>query len=96
MLERELGSWIRPHLISLRCRQDLRKVDLEMAHWVHLPWERRIEFDRRLPNTLLVPSGRTIPIDYRSGTPVLAVKLQEMFGCATTPRLLEGDLPITI
>ena len=61
-----------------------------------MPWERRNELDRWLPEKLLVPSGRSLPIDYRSGTPVLAVKLQEMFGCASTPELLGGNLPITV
>jgi ATP-dependent helicase HrpB len=96
MLEKELESWLQPHLIGMRSRQDLRKVDLEMALWGHLPWECRNDLDRWLPDNLLVPSGRSLPIDYRSGTPVLAVKLQEMFGCATTPELLGGQLPITI
>jgi ATP-dependent helicase HrpB len=45
---------------------------------------------------LPVPSGRSIPLDYSGGEPVLAVKLQEMFSCRETPRLLAGRLAVTL
>ncbi len=45
---------------------------------------------------LTVPSGRAVPIDYGGGQPVLAVKLQELFGLAATPRIAEGRVPLTL
>lgn len=95
-LESGLESWLTPYLNGIRSRQDLRRLDLETILWGDLSWEQRADLERWLPESLQVPSGRRIPIDYRSGSPVLAVKLQEMFGCACTPMLLRGNLPITV
>ena len=53
-----------------------------------LPWDQRQELDRRAPERLEIPSGRTAKLDYRGdGRVVLSVKLQELFGLADTPRL---------
>jgi ATP-dependent helicase HrpB len=43
-----------------------------------------------------IPSGRLARLDYSSGAPVLAVKLQELFGAATNPTVLQGQLPVTV
>jgi len=43
-----------------------------------------------------VPSGRQVALDYSGEEPVLAVKLQEMFGAAVSPSLLDGRLPVTV
>ena len=49
------------------------------------------------PTHFSVPSGSRIPIDYTSGdTPVLAVRLQEMFGATETPAIADGKLPLLI
>ena len=58
--------------------------------------------ERELPEKIPVPSGRHISVDYEAalqeqdGAPVLAVKLQELFGLRETPRLCEGKLPLTV
>ena len=52
--------------------------------------------DRDAPDTLAVPSGRAMRIDYAAdGTVSVAVKLQELFGLADTPRLGAGKVPVT-
>lgn len=43
-----------------------------------------------------MPSGSRLPIDYAGETPVLAVRLQEMFGLADTPRVANGKVPLTL
>jgi ATP-dependent helicase HrpB len=96
VLEQELASWLGPHLGGIRSRKDLQQLDLWEALWGELPWERRQELAQWLPEELPVPSGRRVPIDYASGEPVLAVKLQEMFGASHTPHLLQGLLPVTV
>jgi ATP-dependent helicase HrpB len=55
-----------------------------------------LELERLAPERLLVPSGSSIAIDYGPPTPVLAVKLQEMFGCAETPRIAGGRQPLQL
>jgi ATP-dependent helicase HrpB len=95
-LERDLDSWLGPQLDGLRSQQDLQRLDLEGALWGDLPWDCRQELDNLLPRTLTVPSGRVVPLDYSDGEPVLAVKLQELFGCRGLEPLLAGRLPITV
>lgn len=95
-LERDLEAWLAPHLIGLRSQQDLQRLDLESALWGELPWQRRQELDSLLPPSLTVPSGRSVPLAYGDGEAVLAVKLQEMFGCGGVEALLGGRLPVTV
>jgi ATP-dependent helicase HrpB len=57
--------------------------------------KRRLDTDA--PSHVTVPSGSSIRLDYRPGeSPVLAVKLQEMFGLADTPRVARGRVPVTL
>ncbi|MEB3199231.1 MAG: ATP-dependent helicase C-terminal domain-containing protein [Synechococcaceae cyanobacterium] len=89
-------AWLGPQLDGLRSRQDLQSLDLEEALWGDLPWSQRRELERLLPECLRVPSGRLVPIRYGEGQPVLAVKLQEMFGCRDTPSVLDGRLRLSL
>ena len=66
------------------------------ALWEGLPWEQRRQLDAWLPEELPIPSGRRARIDYGEEEGVLAVKLQELFGCPGLPHLLEGRLPLTV
>ena len=89
-------TWLADQLPGLRSRADLQRLDLQEALWSGLPWESRRELDAWLPQTLPIPSGRQARLDYSSGEPVLAVKLQELFGAADTPTVLQGRLAVTV
>jgi ATP-dependent helicase HrpB len=80
----------------VRTRADLQQLNLLEALWSGLPWSARQELEQLLPPSLAIPSGRQARLDYSSGAPVLAVKLQELFGAATTPTVLQGRLPVTV
>jgi ATP-dependent helicase HrpB len=54
------------------------------------------ELNRLAPTHLAVPSGSQIRVNYSEALPVLAVRLQEMFGCKATPRIVNGTLPVTL
>ena len=95
-LRQDPGNWLGPHLGGLRSLQDLQQLDLAKILWGDLDWSLRRELDRLLPLGLPVPSGRRVPLDYGSGTPVLAVKLQEMFGCLEGPTVLDGRLTVRV
>jgi ATP-dependent helicase HrpB len=95
-LRQDPGAWLSPHLGGLRSLQDLQKLDLPEILWGDLDWSLRRELDRLLPLSQPVPSGRRVPLDYGSGTPVLAVKLQEMFGCLEGPTVLDGRLAVRV
>jgi ATP-dependent helicase HrpB len=95
-LQQDPGSWLGPHLGGLSSLQDLQRLDLPEILWGDLDWSLRRELERLLPLTQPVPSGRRVPLDYGSGTPVLAVKLQEMFGCLEGPTVLDGRLAVRV
>lgn len=91
-----LEQWLGPHLEGLRSLEELKGLDLCEALWAEAPWRLRAELDDLLPGAVGVPSGREVPLDYAKGEPVLAVKLQEMFGANRTPTVLGGQLPVTV
>jgi ATP-dependent helicase HrpB len=95
-LAADLEAWLAPHLTGLSSLAEVRHLDLGEALWGGLEWRHRQELERLLPSRLPVPSGRHAALDYTSGEPVLAVKLQELFGCRQTPAVLEGALPVTL
>jgi ATP-dependent helicase HrpB len=62
-----------------------------------LTWEQRVALDELAPSHFAVPSGSRIRIDYSDpASPVLAVRLQELFGLTETPRLARGRVPLTL
>ncbi len=95
-LEQNLADWLGPHLEGMRSLRDLQRIDLMAALWGDLDWHHRQQLADLLPEEWPLPSGRRARIDYSNGQPVLAVKLQDMFGCTHTPSLLQGELPLTI
>jgi len=91
-----LDQWLAPHLGGIGSLDELQRLDLDEALWRQAPWEQRRQLDRLLPSRLSVPSGRQVPLDYCGERPVLAVKLQELFGLRHTPTLLDGQLAVTV
>jgi ATP-dependent helicase HrpB len=62
-----------------------------------LSWEQLRFLDKRAPTHIVVPSGHRVALDYTSGDlPVLAVKLQEMFGLADTPTIAAGRVKVLL
>lgn len=92
-----LPTWLGPHLSGARSLAEVARVDLASALSSGLPWDRRARVDELAPTHVVVPSGSRIPIDYSDPqVPVLAVRLQEMFGLADTPRIGRGAVPLTV
>ena len=85
-----------PQADGLRTFADLARVEWSDALVEMLPWDRRPALDRLPPTQIDVPSGSRIALDYRNpSAPVLAVKLQEVFGWTSTLILLDGRVPLT-
>ena len=95
-LQADLDAWLGPQLVGCRSWKDLTPTMLEDALWGELDWSRRQELGRLLPSKLAIPSGRQAALCYDDEAVVLAVKLQEMFGCEESPRVLEGVVPVTL
>ena len=97
-LRATLGDWLRPHLYGRRRADDLARLSMTDLLLGHLDgWDQRQALDRLAPTHRTVPSGSKRPIDYSDpAAPVLAVRLQEMFGQTTTPRIAGGRVPLTL
>lgn len=96
-LTETLEDWLAPHLYGLKNRDDLQRLQLISILENMLSWDQRRELDDHAPTHLTVPSGSRIPIDYSDpDAPVLAVRLQEMFGLKETPRIAHGRVPLTL
>jgi ATP-dependent helicase HrpB len=90
-------QWLLPHVVGMRRREEVEALDLSALLLSRLSWRQRAELDELAPTHLEVPSGSRIRIDYSDPTaPVLAVRIQELFGLATTPRLARGAVPLTL
>jgi ATP-dependent helicase HrpB len=62
-----------------------------------LEWEQRRDLDRLAPTHVVVPTGSRIPVDYADpSAPSIAVRLQELFGLAETPRVGDGRVPLVL
>ncbi len=91
-----LEGWLAPHLAGRRRREELASLDMVSVLLASLAWEQRTALERLAPTHITVPSGSRIAIDYSNPeSPMLAVRLQEMFGLAETP-CVGGGVPLTI
>ena len=75
---------------------ELAKLDLVAILSAQLDPDQRRRLDRLAPATIQVPSGRQVPVDYAADPPVLAVKLQELFGLADTPSIHGGRVRLML
>ncbi|MGR4883758.1 ATP-dependent RNA helicase [Streptomyces sp. LARHCF249] len=91
-------DWLEPELSRARRRADLGRIDAGQALNRLLPWAtgEASRLDELAPERLEVPSGSRIRLDYSAehGQPVLAVKLQELFGLAETPEV--AGVPVLV
>ena len=91
-----LEDWLAPFLNGASRRAHLDRVELGNALRGLLPWAMQQRLDKEAPTHVEVPSGSRVPIDYTADEPVLAVRLQEMFGLAETPRIAGGRVALLL
>ncbi|GLQ99473.1 ATP-dependent helicase HrpB [Dyella mobilis] len=92
-----LQHWLAPYLQGKRKLDALSEEDLSQALAALFDYEQRRQLDAHAPDSLTVPSGQTRRLEYSPGeAPVLAVKLQELFGLADTPSVAGGRIPVTL
>jgi ATP-dependent helicase HrpB len=96
LLVKQADDWLPPCLMNCLSLSDINPSDLEEALWGDLDWSQRQRLNQLLPLRFAVPSGRSAKLHYEEDEVVLAVKLQEMFGAMTGPRVLEGKMPVTV
>ncbi|HEX4684272.1 MAG TPA: ATP-dependent helicase HrpB [Gemmatimonadaceae bacterium] len=96
-LSERLEEWLGPAVQGMRRVSDLARIDLGDALLGLLDWRRRGALEDVAPSHLVVPTGSRIGVDYSDpDAPVLAVRIQEVFGMTESPRLLEGRVPVTL
>jgi ATP-dependent helicase HrpB len=92
-----LETWLAPFLSGITRRAHLTRLDLKAALEALLDWKLKKRLDDAAPTHVAVPSGSRIAIDYSDpAAPVLAVRLQEMFGAVDTPHLAGGRVPLLL
>ncbi|WP_326819594.1 ATP-dependent RNA helicase [Streptosporangium sp. NBC_01756] len=84
--------WLEPELSRARRRSDLERIDVTSALHRLVPWSARLA--DTAPERIEVPSGSRIRVDYSGDQPVLAVKLQELFGWDEAPRV--AGVPLVV
>ncbi len=89
-LRDSLEDWLLPYLGKVSRLSHFASLDLSAMLAALLPWPLPQRLDELAPKSLSVPSGSRIAIDYSEQPPVLAVRLQELFGLAETPRIAGG------
>ncbi|MDE2306551.1 MAG: ATP-dependent helicase HrpB, partial [Gammaproteobacteria bacterium] len=92
-----LEEWASPWLQGCSRREHLARVDLTNALRGRLTHAQTVILNREAPTHLEVPSGSRIAIDYLDGeVPSVSVRLQEMFGLTSTPRIAAGRVALLI
>lgn len=92
-----LDEWLLPHLAGKRTASEIRALDVNALLLDRLTWQQRSQLDAIAPTHYEAPTGNNIRVDYGDpSAPVVAVRLQEMFGCTETPRVMQGRVPITL
>jgi ATP-dependent helicase HrpB len=97
-LSETLENWLAPYLTGIRKRDDFAKLDLETALKSALSYQQSQRLETLAPSKMHVPSGSNIKLEYAmdGGTPVLAVRLQEVFGLLETPTINEGRISVLL
>ncbi len=91
-----LEQWLGPALDGVTTLAAMRRIDTRALLMHLLPWPLPRELDAQAPERIEVPSGSRIRVDYTVDPPVLAVKLQEMFGCRESPRVANGRVALVV
>lgn len=91
-----LNTWLMPYISDVRHINDFARVDLKGALQAQLLWPLPNQLDELVPERFTVPSGSNIAIDYSVRPPVLAVRLQEMFGCLETPSVVGSQVKLLV
>ena len=93
----DAAEWLAPVVRDCRSLDDIRRADFAAALLNRVDWSMRTTLDRDAPTHITVPTGSRIPVDYAdAAAPVLAVRLQELFGSTETPSILGGRVPLVL
>lgn len=91
-------EWLSSYISNIRKPHELKKINLAEVLLHSLSFENQQELERLAPAKMEVPSGSSIKILYRENgeAPILAARIQELFGMASTPKVNEGKISLLI
>lgn len=97
-LLRNNNDWLGPYLKDIKKPEDLKRLNLSEALYHALDWDKQQALNSLAPAKIDVPSGSRINISYSANgaTPVLAVRLQEVFGLEDTPVINNGKIRLVM
>ncbi len=105
-LEKQMETWLKPFLTGVFSLKQLEKIDLESAFLSRLTWKQQQTIEKNAPTHITVPSGSKKPLTYSRenglfdatilDAPILEVRLQEMFGLTTTPKIAGHTIPVAL
>jgi len=92
-----IGEWLAPHLTQKTTLAQIGADDVFEALKALLPWEMRRRLEAEAPTHFDAPTGSSVALDYETeGGPVLAIRVQELFGLSEHPAIARGKLPLTL
>ena len=96
-LATRLDEWLKPYLAGQRRWSDIERIDLLSVLSGQLDHAQRQRLAELAPAALPIPTGREVRLDYQAeGGPVLATKLQSVFGWRRSPRVAAGKVPVVL
>jgi ATP-dependent helicase HrpB len=92
------SEWLMPFLSNSKKPEDLKKIDLSTALLSSLDYAMQQSLNELAPSKINVPSGSAITVQYlpNGETPILSVRLQELFGLADTPKINQGKTSVVM
>jgi len=93
-LMNSLEDWLLPHLIGVRSAADWKSFDLLPALKAMLDWGQSQALDAAVPSHFTTPMGRRVPIDYDGEHPAISLRLGELYGVTSHPKV--GKTPLRL
>ncbi|MBQ0268880.1 ATP-dependent helicase HrpB [Providencia huaxiensis] len=92
-----LGEWLEPYLDGITNKQKLQQIDLASLLINRLDWQQQQWLESMFPKTYRAPSLHDVSIYYAlDKPPVVAIRMQEMYGEKTNPTIAQGKIAVTI
>ncbi|WP_350336017.1 ATP-dependent helicase HrpB [Coralliovum pocilloporae] len=95
-LKEAASDWLKPFLVGKTRASQISEQDMTHALLSLLPWEGQQFLKAHVPDRWTVPTGSSIRLDYSGDEPVLAVRVQELYGLSEHPTIFNGTLPLTL
>ncbi len=96
VLKTDLG-WLAPYCTGMSALSDLKRLDMKNILQALFPWDLLRRLEEETPTQISVPSGSKKRLIYSPDKPpILAVRLQEMFGLYSTPTICRGKVHVTL